>query len=69
MSAREYAHWNELESVLGPAPYRRGGLPPRDSGPWQTVLYTPDVVNTPPIVQRDVDHLSGRVLSLAAGSS
>ena len=24
MSAREYAHWNELESVLGAAPYRRG---------------------------------------------
>jgi len=69
MSAREYAHWNELESVLGPAPHRRGGLPPRDSGPWQTVLYTPGVVNTPRTVQRDVDHLWGRVFSLAAGSS
>ena len=69
MSAREYAHWNELESVLGPAPYRRGGPPPRDSGPWQTVLYTPGVVNTPRTVQRDVDHMWGRVFSLAAGSS
>jgi hypothetical protein len=69
MSAREYANWNELESVLGPAPYRRGGLPPRDSGPWQTVLYTPGVVNTPRTVQREVDHLWGRVFSLAAGSS
>ena len=34
VSARTYAHWDELESLLGAAPHRHGGLPPRDSGPW-----------------------------------
>jgi len=69
MSAREYANWVELESVLGPAPHRRGGHPARDSGPWRTVLYTPEVAHTPRTVQRDVDNAWGRVFSLAAGSS
>ncbi|MBV9601504.1 MAG: ATP-binding protein [Chloroflexi bacterium] len=36
MSAREYAHWNELESLIGgPPPYRHAPMPPSESGPWQ----------------------------------
>jgi hypothetical protein len=69
MSAREYTHWDDLEALLGPPPHRRSGLPSRDSGPWQTVLYTPEVVNTPRIVARDVDNLWGSVFGLAARSS
>jgi DNA transposition AAA+ family ATPase len=33
MSARAYTHCDDLETLLGPPPYRRSGLPPRDSGP------------------------------------
>jgi hypothetical protein len=56
--ARQYAHWDELETLLGPAPHRSGGDPPRNSGPWQTVLYTPRVTNTPrpsPLAKRSSD--------------
>jgi AAA domain len=60
-----YAHWGELERVLGPPPYRCAGIPPRESGPWQTVLYTPGVTNTPRTVERDVDTLWAAVIGLA----
>ena len=56
-SARQYARWDELEAVLGPPPHRHDGIPPPDSGPWQTILYTPGVVNTPRIIERDVGGL------------
>jgi len=43
-SARKYAHWDELEAVLGPAAHRHDGIPPPDSGPWRTILYTRGLV-------------------------
>ena len=49
----------------GPPPHRHDGIPPRDSGPWQTVLYTPGVVNTPRIVERDLGGLRRAVSGLA----
>jgi DNA transposition AAA+ family ATPase len=64
-SARQYAHWDELEAVLGPAPHRHDGIPPPDSGPWRTILYTPGVVNTPRIVERDLASLWRAVSGLA----
>ena len=34
VSARQYAHWDQLESVMGgPPPYRHRETPPRESGP------------------------------------
>ena len=54
VSSRHYAHWDELEAVLGPAPHRHDGIPPPESGPWRTVLYTPGVVSTPRTVERDL---------------
>ena len=65
MSARQYARWDELEAVLGPPPHRHDGIPPPDSGPWQTILYTPGVVNTPRIIERDVGGLWRAVFGLA----
>jgi DNA transposition AAA+ family ATPase len=65
LSARQYAHWDELEAMLGPPPHRHDGIPPRDSGPWRTVLYTPGVVNTPRIVERDLAGLWRAVSGLA----
>ncbi len=65
VSARQYAHWDELEAVLGPPPHRHDGIPDRDSGPWRTVLYTPGVVNTPRIVGRDLAGLWRAVSGLA----
>jgi DNA transposition AAA+ family ATPase len=64
-SARQYAHWDELEAVLGPAPHRHDGIPPPKSGPWRTILYTPGVVNTPRIVERDLAGLWRAVSGLA----
>jgi DNA transposition AAA+ family ATPase len=69
VSARQYAHWDELESLLGPAPHRHGGVPPRDSGPWQTVLFTPGVTSTPRTIDRDVNALWSSVLGLTARSA
>jgi DNA transposition AAA+ family ATPase len=54
VSSRHYAHWDEVEAVLGPAPHRHDGIPPPESGPWRTVLYTPGVVSTPRTVERDL---------------
>jgi DNA transposition AAA+ family ATPase len=35
VSARQYAHWNQLEALLGgPPPYRHAPMPPQGSGPW-----------------------------------
>ncbi|MBV9171209.1 MAG: AAA family ATPase [Chloroflexi bacterium] len=65
MSSRQYAHWDELEAVLGPAPHRHDGIPPPDSGPWQTILYTPRVVNTPRVVERDLAGVWRAVAGLA----
>jgi hypothetical protein len=64
-SARQYAQWDEPEAVLGPPPHRHDGIPPRNSGPWRTVLYTPGVVNTPRIVERDLAGLWRAVSGLA----
>ena len=64
-SARQYARWDELKAVLGPPPHRHDGIPPPDSGPWQTILYTPGVVNTPRIIERDVGGLWRAVFGLA----
>jgi DNA transposition AAA+ family ATPase len=67
VSARQYAHWNQLESLFGgPPPYRSTPMPPRESGPWQTVLYTPSVSNTPRSVEHAVGSLWGAVQSLSA---
>jgi DNA transposition AAA+ family ATPase len=66
VSARQYSHWNQLESLLGGSPpYRHNPTPPRDSGPWRTVLYTPGVSNTPRTVESAVGNLWGTVDSLA----
>jgi DNA transposition AAA+ family ATPase len=65
MSARHYAHWAELEGILGPAPHRHDGLPPAGSGPWRTILYTPGVVNTPRSIERDAAGLWRAVARLA----
>jgi DNA transposition AAA+ family ATPase len=69
VSARQYAHWDEPEALLGPAPHRHGGVPPRDSGPWQTVLFTPGVTNTPRTIERDVNSLWSSVVGLAGRSA
>jgi len=69
VSARQYAHWDELEAVLGPPPHRHDGIPPHDSGPWRTVLYTPGVVNTPRTIDRDVSGLWRAVSGLARRST
>jgi DNA transposition AAA+ family ATPase len=67
VSARQYAHWTQLESLMdGPPPYRYSAMPPRDSGPWRTVLYTPGVTNTPRTVEHAVSNLWGTVGGLAA---
>jgi DNA transposition AAA+ family ATPase len=67
VSARHYAHWTQLESLLGgPPPYRHTPVPPSDSGPWQTVLYTPGVSNTPRCVEQAVGNLWGTVQGLSA---
>src|SRR6266852_1598719 len=50
----------------GPPPYRNRAMPPRDSGPWRTVLYTPGVTNTPRSVEHAVGNLWGTVDGLAA---
>ena len=65
VSARHYSHWDELERLLGPPPYRASGILRRESGPWRTVLYTPDVVNTPRMLQRDHDTVWAAVYGLA----
>jgi hypothetical protein len=64
-SARQYARWDELEAVVGPPPHRHDGMPPPDSGPWQTILYTPGVVNTPRTIERDIAGLWRAVFGLA----
>jgi hypothetical protein len=65
VSARRYAHWNQLEALLGgPPPYRHAPMPPHDSGPWQTVLYTPGVSNTP----RSVEHAVGNLWAQSTAS-
>jgi len=67
VSARQYARWSQLESLMGgPPPYRHTPTPPRDSGPWQTVLYTPGVTNTPRTVDQAVRNLWGTVDGLGA---
>jgi DNA transposition AAA+ family ATPase len=66
VSARHYAQWDEFESLVGPPPHRVSGIPRPDSGPWRTVLYTPDVTNTPRIIQREVDAIWAAVLGLAS---
>jgi DNA transposition AAA+ family ATPase len=67
VSARQYSHWNQLESLMGsPPPYRHGATPPRDSGPWRTVLFTPGVTNTPRTVEHAVSNLWGTVDGLSA---
>lgn len=63
-SARQYSHWDELELLVGPPPYRSGGTPGRDAGPWQTVLYTPGVTNTPRTVERELDQLWAAVVGV-----
>ena len=50
--------WDRLHIVMM-------GYPPPDSGPWQTILYTPGVVNTPRIIERDVGGLWRAVSGLA----
>ncbi len=65
VSAREYAHWGDLDQLLGPPPYRYSGVPAPDSGPWRTVLYTPGVINTPRTVAREVDGLWAAVIGAA----
>ena len=67
VSARQYSHWSQLESLLGgPPPYRHTPMPQRDSGPWRTVLYTPGVTNTPRTVEHAVGNLWGTVGGLGA---
>ncbi len=65
VSAWQYSHWSELETLAGPPPYRYSGIPDRESGPWRTVLYTPGVVNTPRIIQRDIEAAWAAVVGLA----
>ena len=50
----------------GPPPYRHRETPPRDSGRWRTVLYTPGVTNTPRTVEHAVGNLWGTVDGLGA---
>jgi hypothetical protein len=50
----------------GPPPYRNRAMPPRNSGPWRTVLYTPGVTNTPRTVEHAVGNLWGTVDDLGA---
>jgi DNA transposition AAA+ family ATPase len=69
VSARQYAHRDEVETMLGPPPYRYASVPAPESGPWQTVLYTPGVINTPRTIEREVDRLRGAVIGLAARST
>ena len=67
VSARQYARWNQLESLLGGLPpYRHSSTPPRDSGPWRTLLYTPGVTNTPRTVENAVGNLWGTVDGIGA---
>jgi len=67
VSARQYAHWDQLESVMGgPPPYRHRETPPRESGPWRTVLFTPGVTNTPRTVEHAVSTLCWTVDGLGA---
>ena len=67
VSARQYAHWDQLESVMGgPPPYRHRETPPRESGPWRTVLFTPGVTNTPRTVEHAVSNLWETVDGLGA---
>ena len=45
----------------GPPPYRHRATPPPDSGPWRTVLFTPEVTNTPRTVEQGVGNLWGTI--------
>ena len=66
VSARQYSRWSQLESLMGgPPPYRHTPTLPSDSGPWQTVLYTPGVTNTPRTVEHAVGNLWGAVNGLS----
>ena len=53
----------------GSPPYRYSAVPPRDSEPWRTVLYTPGVTNTPRTVEHAVSNLWGTVDGLGARST
>jgi DNA transposition AAA+ family ATPase len=67
VSARQYSRWNQVESLMGgPPPYRHRATPPRNSGPWRTVLFTPGVTNTPRTVEHAVSNLWGTVDGLGA---
>jgi hypothetical protein len=67
VSARQYSHWSQVESLMGgPPPYRYSAMPPRDSGPWRTVLYTPRVTNAPRTLEHAVGNLWRTVDGLAA---
>ncbi len=68
VSARRYANWDEMEVALGPPPYRYAESPMREEGPWRTVLYTPPVVNTARIIDREVANVWGTVAGLSRRS-
>jgi DNA transposition AAA+ family ATPase len=55
LSARHYAHWDQLEPILHDA-FERFDRP-AELVKWRAVVYTPGVLATPKRVERDIDSL------------
>jgi DNA transposition AAA+ family ATPase len=52
LSARHYTHWDRVEPVL--EHFYGGRSPPAEALACQTLLYTPSVVNTPRIIEKEL---------------
>ena|SRR2546421_3335352 len=59
LSARHYAQWDILEPLLHH--YYAKESRPKEVISCRTLLYTPPVVNTPRIIDRELDGLSGNL--------
>jgi DNA transposition AAA+ family ATPase len=64
LSARYYAHWDQLQPLLGLEPLLRDHVSnlerPAELASWRTIVYTPAVLVSPKRVEREI----GRLCSL-----
>jgi len=64
LSARHYAHWDELERRL--EHWRRNFTAGRHQPQWHTLFYTPTVNATPRIIDKELGELSVRLTVVRA---